>query len=100
MTLEERVTILENDYWSNHGRLLAIQAALYATAGEPDPELRPTLMEDLMERSQAVSLAQPITAAQLDLVERAREHMTELLQRAFERALLRPEFRQPLPRRR
>lgn len=106
MTLEERVTVLEEkvrgidrDFWLNAGKLGAIQAAIYAISGEPDPILRPTLLEDLVDRNQATALAQPITDEQLGLLKLALEQMTAILQRGFERALVRPEFRQPPPRR-
>src|SRR5437868_3792483 len=98
MNFEDRVKSLENDYWLNMGRLNAMLAAIVAIAGEPDPELRPALLDDLVENAQATLLAQPITDEQLDLVKRAREHMTAALQRGFEQARVRPEFRQPLRR--
>jgi hypothetical protein len=105
MDVEERITRLEAKakqwedlFWSTLGRSVAMHAAICAVAGELDPRLRPTLMEDLIESGQATLLAQPITDAQLDRVRRAREHEHEALQRAFERALVRPEFRDPPPR--
>jgi len=98
MTLEERVKSLEDDYWLNVGRLNAMLAAIVAIAGEDDPEMRPALVDDLIESAEATLLNQSITDEQLDLVRRSRAQMTAALQRGFAQARVRREFRQPLRR--
>lgn len=99
MTLAERVNEIDHQWWRDHGRHLAMHCAIWTIAGEPDPQLRPTLYEDLGERMLATLLAQAITDAQADLVKQAFETASERYQHAFERPLVREEFRQPPPRR-
>jgi hypothetical protein len=96
--LEQRVSELETRQWNFYGRLIAMHGAIAAVAGEPDARLRPTLLEDLLNSHEATLLSQPIADAQLDRIRRGREHEHEALQHAFERALVRPEFRTPPPR--
>lgn len=97
--LEKMVKQLEADFWSLLGRSIAMESGLFATAGEPDPALRPTLLEDLLMRAEANQLTRPTSDEQLDRMQQAQSLAHQAVQRAFERALVRPEFRMPPPRR-
>lgn len=98
MKLEDRVTALEEKYWSTAGEQVAMQAALLALGSEPDWTYHYGLLKDYLERARAIALGLATTDEQHRLLHTAFEAGAAAMLRAFEQPHLLPEFRQPLRR--
>jgi uncharacterized coiled-coil protein SlyX len=98
MQVEARITTLETRLAETLGQLAAVQSAVMAVIGEPAPELRETLYEDLLELSLANWIANPSPEVQLEAARHGSDQVRDAMRHAFERRRVRPEFRNPPPR--